>query len=62
MSLRNTANNRRCISGQRLMNSILVVVFPIGFKFSLQVVRIPNEEMIQVFTTNRSNQSFNEGM
>jgi len=62
MGLRNTTNNRRCLSSQRLMNPILVVAIPKGFKFSFQVVRIPNKEMIQVFTTNRSNQSLNEGM
>ena len=44
------------------MNPILVVVLPKGLEFSLKVMRIPKKDVIQVFTTNRSNQSLNEGM
>jgi len=44
------------------MNPILVVVFPKGLQFPLQVVRIPKKDVIQIFTTNRSNQSLNEWM
>ena len=62
LSLRNAANNCWCISAQRLMNPLLVVVFPKGLKFPLQVVRIPKKDVIQVFTTNRSNQSLNKWM
>jgi hypothetical protein len=62
LSLRCTVNHRWCFASQRLMNSILVVVLSKGLKFSLKVVSMPKKDVILVFTPNRSNQSFNEGM
>jgi len=44
------------------MNSITVVVLLEICKFSLKVLSIPKEGVIKVFTTNGSNESFNEGM
>lgn len=44
------------------MNSILVVVLPKVHKLSLKVVSILKEDVVKVFTTNRPDQSLNEGM
>jgi hypothetical protein len=44
------------------MNPITVMVLPEVCKFPLKVLSIPKEGVIKVFTTNGSNESFNEGM
>ncbi len=44
------------------VNAVPVVVLPKVHEFSLKVANIPKEGAVRVFTTNRSNQSLNEGM
>jgi len=51
-----------CVPFQRLMNTVMVVVLYERVEFSLQILSIPKEETVKVFTTNRPYQSFNEGM
>jgi hypothetical protein len=44
------------------MNPIPVVVVLKGRKFSFQITGIPEKEMIEVFSSNGANQSFNKRM
>ena len=44
------------------MNAGIVVILQERAKFSFKVLRIPEEDTVKVFPTNRSNQSFNERM
>jgi hypothetical protein len=39
-----------------------VVILSKFFQLSLQIAGIPEERMVKVFTTNRSDQSLNKGM
>jgi len=50
------------IAVQRLMGPVLVVVALELCKFSLKILRVPEQRVIEVFTTNRSDQSRNKGM
>jgi len=44
------------------MGSVLIVVAPELCKFSLKILRIPEQRVIEVFTTDRSDQTLNEGV
>ena len=44
------------------MNAIPVVVLPEFHEFPLKVLSIPKDDVIKVFTTNGSDESFNAGM
>ena len=44
------------------MGAMMVVIDSEICELSLQVDRIPEEEMVKVFTTNGSDESFNERM
>ena len=57
-----TTNFSRRASIQRLMNTGTVVILQEPAEFSLQVLRVPEEDAIKVFPPNGSNQSFYEGM
>jgi len=57
-----TANFIGRVSVQRLMNTVLVVVVHERVEFSFKILGIPEEDMVQEFTTNRSDQSLHKGM
>ena len=57
-----TANFIGRVPIQRLMNTVLVVVVHERIEFSFKVLRIPKEDVVKVFTTNRPDQSLNKGM
>src|SRR5262247_217394 len=52
----------RCVSIQRRMSPVLVVVALEVEQFHLQIGCRPEESPIQMLSPNRANQSFNEGM
>ncbi len=57
-----TTNFIRRVPVQRLMNTVLVVVVHERIEFSFKILRIPEEDLVKVFTTNGSDQSLNKGM
>lgn len=57
-----TTNDRWGISVQRMMNPVPIVIALEASEFSFKVVNIPEEDVIEVFTTNCSYQSLHEGM
>ena len=50
------------IATKRCMNAISVVIGAKLFELFLQITRIPEEDVIKVFTTNPPDRSFDEGM
>jgi hypothetical protein len=52
-----TTNDRWGISVQRMMNPVPIVIALEVSEFSFKVVNIPEEDVIEVFTTNCSYQS-----
>ncbi len=57
-----TSHTGRYLAAQRLMGPILVVVAPEQRELSFKILRIPEQRVIEVFTTNRSDQSLNKGV
>ena len=44
------------------MSSVPIVVLSVITEFPFKILNIPEEIVVKVFTTNRSDQSFNERM
>ena len=44
------------------MSPVLIVVLPEITEFLFKILSIPKENVVKVFTTNRSDQSLNKGM
>jgi hypothetical protein len=57
-----TAYGSRCITIERLMHPMAVVVLPEILECSFNVLGVPEEGVIKVFAPYCSNQSLNEGM
>ena len=56
------ANFSGCVPIERLMSAGMVVKMKKRAKFSFKVLRIPEEDTVKVFPSDRSNQSLNKGM